>query len=180
MASQIAAGRPVAAGEVGEISLKRPHPVMFMRYWNDEDATRAKFNGDWLLTGDLARKDEDGYLWYVGRKDDVISSGAYRIGPGEIEACLVGHPAVAQAVAVGSPDPIRGEVVKAFVQLHLDRKPTEELARELQDHVRTRLSAHEYPREIEFIDAIPVTTTGKVMRGPLRKLERERKAGLPS
>ncbi len=170
-------GARVPTGEIGEIALKRPVAAMFLRYWNDETATREKFSGDWLLTGDLARQDEDGYLWYVGRKDDVISSGAYRIGPGEIEACLVGHPAVALAAAVGSPDPIRGEIVKAFVQLREEVCPTPELARELREHVRTRLSAHEYPREIEFVEALPTTTTGKIMRGELRLLERERKLG---
>ena len=170
-----AEGVPVPDGEVGEIALKRPVPAMFLRYWNDEAATREKFSGDWLLTSDLARKDEAGYFWYVGRKDDVISSGAYRIGPGEIEACLAGHPAVALAAAVGSPDPIRGEVVKAFVQLREGYSPTPELAQELQTHVRKRLSAHEYPREIEFYDAIPTTTTGKVIRKGLRQLEHERK-----
>lgn len=170
-------GRPVPAGETGEISIRRPVPGMFLRYWNDEKATREKFRGDWLLTSDLGRKDEDGYFWYVGRKDDVISSGAYRIGPGEIEACLLGHRAVALAAAVGSPDPIRGEVVKAFVQLREGERPTLELAHELQEYVRTRLSAHEYPRELEFLEALPTTTTGKVMRGELRKLERQRKLG---
>ena len=173
-----AEGRPVPAGETGEISVRRPVPGMFLRYWNDEQATREKFRGDWLLTSDLARKDADGYFWYVGRKDDVISSGAYRIGPGEIEACLAGHPAVALAAAVGSPDPIRGEVVKAFVQLRGGVSPTPALAQELQEHVRTRLSAHEYPREIEFIDALPTTTTGKIMRKELRELERQRKEKL--
>ncbi len=164
----------------GEIALKRGAPGMFLRYWNDEATTREKFSGDWLLTGDLARKDEDGYLWYVGRKDDVISSGAYRIGPGEIEACLTGHPAVALAAAVGSPDPIRGEVVKAFVQLREGFAPSPALAQELQAHVRTRLSAHEYPREIEFYDSIPTTTTGKVMRKELRALEHARKKAHPA
>ena len=168
-------GRPVPAGETGEICIKRPVPGMFLRYWNDETATREKFRGDWLMTSDLGRKDEDGYFWYVGRKDDVISSGAYRIGPGEIEACLAGHPAVALAAAVGSPDPIRGEIVKAFVQLREGVSPTAELAQGLQAYVRTRLSAHEYPRELEFIAAIPTTTTGKVVRKELRELERQRK-----
>jgi acetyl-CoA synthetase len=170
-------GSPVAPGEIGEVAVRRPDPVMFLGYWNNEDATREKFIGDWALTGDLARKDEDGYFWFVGRKDDVISSGAYRIGPGEIEDCLARHPAVALAAAIGSPDPVRGEVVKAFVQLREGVRGTPELARELSEHVRTRLSAHEYPREIEFIDALPTTTTGKVKRGDLRRLERERKGG---
>ena len=168
-------GLPVPMGEIGEIAVRRPDPVMFLRYWNNEQATREKFSGDWLRTGDLGRKDEDGYYWYVGRKDDVISSGAYRIGPGEIEACLAGHHAVALSAAVGSPDPIRGEVVKAFVQLREGLSPTPELAHELQEYVRARLSAHEYPREIEFIDVVPTTSNGKVMRGELRRLELERK-----
>jgi acetyl-CoA synthetase len=174
------AGRAVPTGEIGEIAVRRPDPVMFLRYWNNEQATREKFSGDWLLTGDLGRKDDDGYFWYVGRKDDVISSGAYRIGPGEIEACLAGHQAVAMAAAVGSPDPIRGEVVKAFVQLREGLDPTPELARELQEYVRSRLSAHEYPREIEFIDAVPTTSNGKVKRGELRQLERARKQAKPA
>ena len=163
------------AGEIGEIVLKRPVPAMFLRYWNHEEGTKDKFFGDWLLTGDLAFKDSDGYFWYVGRKDDVISSGAYRIGPGEIENCLCTHPAVALAVAVGSPDSIRGEVVKAFVELRDGFAPNVELAQELQTYVRKRLSAHEYPREIEFYDRIPTTTTGKVIRKGLRELELQRK-----
>ncbi|MFN0302843.1 MAG: AMP-binding protein [Burkholderiales bacterium] len=170
-------GRPVPVGETGEICINRGVPGMFLRYWNDEAATREKFHGDWLRTADLGRKDEDGYFWYVGRKDDVISSGAYRIGPGEIEACLLGHPSVALAAAIGSPDPIRGEVVKAFVQLREGVPQTPALAQALQEYVRNRLSAHEYPRELEFIDALPTTTTGKLMRGELRRLERQRKLG---
>ena len=169
------AGAAVPPGEVGEVAVRRPDPVMFLRYWNNEKATREKFVGDWALTGDLARKDEDGYFWFVGRKDDLISSGGYRIGPSEIEDCLHGHPAVALAAAIGAPDPVRGEVVKAFVQLHPGGAATPELARELQAWVRTRLSAHEYPREIEFIQAIPVTTTGKVRRADLKQLERRRR-----
>ncbi len=169
------AGGSVPIGEVGEVVVRRPDPVMFLRYWNNDRATREKFVGDWALTGDLARKDADGYFWFVGRKDDVISSGGYRIGPSEIEDCLQGHPAVALAAAIGAPDPVRGEVVKAFVQLLPGGTGTPELARELQAHVRTRLSAHEYPREIEFIEALPVTTTGKVKRADLRQLERQRR-----
>jgi len=170
------AGRPVPAGEIGEVAVRRPDPVMFLGYWKNEAATREKFIGDWALTGDLARRDADGYFWFVGRKDDLISSGGYRIGPGEIEECLGRHPAVALAAAIGAPDPLRGEVVKAFVQLRPGTAPSPELARELKDFVRTRLSAHEYPRDIEFIEALPATTTGKVKRGDLRALERARRA----
>ncbi|MBI4590690.1 MAG: acyl-CoA synthetase [Candidatus Rokubacteria bacterium] len=167
-------GRPVPPGEICEVAVRRPDPVMFLGYWNNPKATEEKFVGEWALTGDLARRDADGYFWFVGRKDDVISSGGYRIGPGEIEDCLAGHPAVALAAAVGRPDSVRGEVVKAFVQLREGVRGTPELARELSAYVRSRLSAHEYPREIEFIEALPTTTTGKVKRADLRRLERQR------
>jgi acetyl-CoA synthetase len=170
-------GQPVPAGDIGEVAIRRPDPVMFLGYWHNPTATVEKFVGDWVLTGDLARKDEEGYFWFVGRKDDVISSGGYRIGPGEIEDCLARHSAVAVAAAVGSPDTVRGEVVKAFVQLREGVLPTPALARELAEYVRTRLSAHEYPREIEFIQELPTTTTGKVRRRDLRELERQRKLG---
>ncbi len=172
-------GRSAAAGEIGEVAVRRPDPVMFLGYWNDPEGTRAKFLGDWLLTGDLARRDDNGYFWFVGRKDDVISSGGYRIGPGEIEDCLAGHPAVAVAAAIGVPDAVRGEVVKAFVVLRDGVRGTPELAADLSAHVRRRLAAHEYPREIEFVDALPVTTTGKIRRGELRRLERERRGASP-
>jgi acetyl-CoA synthetase len=171
------AGRPVPPGEVGEVAVQRPDPVMFLGYWDNPRATEDKFVGDWALSGDLARRDQDGYFWVLGRKDDVISSGGYRIGPGEIEDCLTAHPAVALAAAVGKPDPLRGEVVKAFVQLREGVPGTPDLARELQAWVRERLSAHEYPREVEFIPALPTTTTGKVKRGDLRSLERSRTGG---
>jgi acetyl-CoA synthetase len=168
-------GQSVPVGAIGEVGIRRPDPVMFLGYWHNPTATAEKFVGDWALTGDLARKDEDGYFWFVGRKDDVISSGGYRIGPGEIEDCLAGHSAVAVAAAIGSPDAVRGEVVKAFVQLREGVLPTPALSRELAEYVRTRLSAHEYPREIEFLQELPTTTTGKVRRGDLRELERQRK-----
>src|SRR5499427_4718020 len=171
------AGQPVPVGDIGEVAVRRPDPVMFLGYWHNPTATSEKFVGEWALTGDLARKDEDGYFWFVGRKDDLISSGGYRIGPGEIEDCLQGHPAVALAAAIGAPDPVRGEAVKAFVQLREGVLPTPALARELSEYVRTRLSAHEYPREIEFIAELPMTTTGKVRRRDLRELEYQRKLG---
>ncbi len=167
-------GRPVPPGEIGEIAVRRPDPVMFLEYWRDPAATREKFAGDWALTGDLARMDAGGYFWFVSRKDDVILSGGYRIGPGEIEDCLAGHPAVALAAAIGVPDPVRGERVKAFVQLRVGMRATPELAQELAGHVRRRLAAHEYPREIEFVEALPQTTTGKIKRGDLRQRERDR------
>jgi acetyl-CoA synthetase len=163
-------GRPVKAGEIGQIAVRRPDPVMFLEYWGRADATREKFVGDWMTTGDQGMVDEDGYFHFVGRDDDVITSSGYRIGPGEIEDCLIRHPAVALAAAIGKPDPLRTEIVKAFVVLKpgIDT-PRETLASELQEFVRTRLSAHEYPREIAFIDEMPMTTTGKIIRRLLRE-----------
>ena len=142
---------------------------MFLEYWNNHEATAAKFAGDWLLTGDMARRDADGYFHFLGRDDDVITSGGYRIGPGEIEDCLLRHPAVALAAAVGVPDAQRGERVKAFVVLQEGVEGSAALAAQIQDHVKTRLAAHEYPREVEFLDALPMTATGKIMRRELRK-----------
>jgi len=141
---------------------------MFLGYWNRPDATRDKFVGDWLITGDLGRMDADGFVTFVGRNDDVITSAGYRIGPGPIEDCLLGHPAVRMAAVVGAPDPERTEIVKAYVILAEGHVPTDALTRELQDHVRRRLGAHEYPRQVRYVEALPLTTTGKVIRRELR------------
>ncbi len=162
-------GRQVNRGEIGQIAVKRPDPVMFIEYWGRPEATRDKFIGDWMMTGDQGVMDEDGYIAFVGRDDDVITSSGFRIGPGEIEDCLIRHPAVALAAAVGKPDPIRTEIVKAFIVLKDGHAPSDVLAAEIQSFVKTRLSAHEYPREIAFIDAMPMTTTGKVIRRLLRE-----------
>ncbi len=156
-------------GEIGQIAVKRPDPVMFLEYWKRPDATRDKFIGDWMTTGDQGEADDEGYVRFVGRDDDVITSAGYRIGPGEIEDCLIKHPAVALAAAVGKPDPVRTEIVKAFVTLKPGYTPSEALAAEIQAFVRTRLSAHEYPREVAFVDQMPMTTTGKVIRRALRE-----------
>jgi acetyl-CoA synthetase len=156
-------------GETGQIAVRRPDPVMFLSYWNKPGATKAKFVGDWMTTGDQGRLDEDGYVHFVGHDDDVITSAGYRIGPGEIEDCLIRHPAVALAAAVGKPDPVRTEIVKAFVVLKEGYGPSEALAGEIQSFVRARLSAHEYPREIAFRPNLPLTTTGKVIRRLLRE-----------
>ncbi len=161
-------GQECAFGETGNIAVKSPDPVMFLGYWNDPEATEAKFLGDWLLTGDVGQRDEDGYIWFVGRDDDVITSAGYRIGPGEIEDCLMTHPAVLLAAAIGKPDPMRTEIVKAYIVPNEGVEGTETLAAEIREHVKTRLAAHEYPREIEFIDELPMTTTGKIMRRELR------------
>jgi acetyl-CoA synthetase len=162
-------GQPVPRGETGMIAVRRPDPVMFLGYWGNEEATRAKFIGDWLVTGDQGQREADGRIRFVGRDDDVINSAGYRIGPGEIEDCLMRHPAVEMAAAVGKPDEQRGEIVKAYVVLKAGYAPGDELARELADHVKSRLAAHEYPREVAFIDALPLTTTGKIIRRELRE-----------
>ena len=162
-------GNPVPAGTIGQIAVKRPDPVMFLKYWGKPEATRAKFIGDWMTTGDQGVVDEDGYITFVGRDDDVISSSGFRIGPGEIEDCLIRHPAVALAAVVGKPDAVRGEIVKAFIVLKQGQAATDALAADIQGFVRTRLAAHEYPREVAFIEQMPMTTTGKVIRRLLRE-----------
>jgi acetyl-CoA synthetase len=164
------AGREVPFGEEGMVAVRKPDPVMFLEYWNAPDATAGKFVGEWMVTGDRARCDGDGWLQFVGRDDDVITSSGYRIGPGEIEDTLITHPAIAMAGVVGKPDPERTEIVKAFVVLADGHAPSDALASEIQDYVKQRLAAHEYPREIAFVEALPLTTTGKIIRRELRAL----------
>ena len=173
-------GRECPVGVPGDVALHRfdvhgdPDPIFFLGYWKREDATRAKFTGDWCRTGDIAVRDEDGYLWYQGRADDVFKAAGYRIGPGEIENCLVKHPAVANAAVVPKPDAERGALVKAYVVLAPGFKAGDALVADLQSHVRGLLAPYEYPKEIEFIDALPMTTTGKVQRRVLRLQEEAR------
>ncbi len=177
-------GHECARGTPGDVAVHRldvhgdPDPVFFLGYWNNDAATRAKFTGDvndsWCRTGDTATMDDDGYLWYQGRSDDMFKSAGYRIGPSEVENCLVKHPAVANAAVVPKPDAERGALVKAFVVLADGARASDELVAELQAHVRGKLAPYEYPKEIEFIDALPMTTTGKVQRNVLRKREEER------
>jgi acetyl-CoA synthetase len=177
-------GHECPRGTPGDVALHRldvhgdPDPVFFLGYWRNEGATRAKFTGEpgksWCRTGDTAVMDADGYLWYQGRSDDVFKSSGYRIGPSEIENCLVKHPAVANAAVVPKPDAERGAVVKAYVVLAPGVDGTPALIEELQQHVRSQLAPYEYPKEVEFIDALPMTTTGKVQRKVLRQREQER------
>jgi len=165
-------GQELPPGELGEIAVHRKDdPVFFLEYWKNPEATRDKFIGDWGCTGDQGKTDADGYFWYQGRSDDVIKSAGYRIGPAEIESCLVKHRAVANAAVIGKPDATRGAIVKAFIVLQPGEAPSQALIEEIQGHVRGRLAPYEYPREIEFIDALPMTTTGKVQRKELRKRE---------
>jgi len=175
-------GAPVPVGEPGEIAVNRiapdgtPDPVFFLEYFGNPEGTRGKYTGDWCRTGDVARADADGYLWYEGRADDMFKAAGYRIGPSEIENCLVRHPAVANAAVVPSPDETRGNVVKAFIVLASGCEASAALEEAIRAHVRTHLAPYEYPREIEFIDALPMTTTGKVQRKVLREREKARKA----
>jgi acetyl-CoA synthetase len=168
-------GRIVPVGEVGEVATLRPDPVMFLGYWKNQEATDNKFIKDWCCSGDLARRDEDGYFWFVGRKDDLITSSGYRIGPSEIEDCLIKHQAVAMAAVIGVPDEVRGELVKAFIVLQSGFEQDERLKAEIQGFVKTRLAAHEYPRELEFVDGLPLTATGKIKRRDLRAMEMEKR-----
>ncbi|MCB1971094.1 MAG: acyl-CoA synthetase [Geminicoccaceae bacterium] len=163
-------GDPMLPGETGSIAVRHPDPVMFLGYWNQPEATRAKFRGNWLVTGDLGRMDEDGFFTYLGREDDLITSAGYRIGPAEVEACLMRHEAVAMCAVIGVPDELRGERVKAFIVLRQGASPGEELSNNIRNFVRHRLAAHEYPREIEFLHELPMTATGKIRRMDLRQL----------
>ncbi|WP_137921892.1 AMP-binding protein [Hydrogenophaga sp. 2FB] len=174
-------GQECAVGVPGDVAVHRldvrgePDPIFFLGYWKNEAATRGKFTGDpassWCRTGDLATRDADGYLWYQGRADDVFKAAGYRIGPSEIENCLVKHPAVANAAVVPKPDAERGAVVKAYVVLASGHAGSDALVAQLQSHVKGMLAPYEYPKDIEFIDALPMTTTGKVQRRVLRLRE---------
>ncbi len=161
-------GHELPRGERGIIGVRQPNPVTMIEYWKNPEATRKKFAGEFLLTGDLGRQDEDGYFWYVSREDDVITSAGYRIGPAEIEDTLLKHPAVAMSAVVGIPDPVRTESIKAWIVLRPGFAPGDALAREIQDFVKVQLAAHEYPRFVQFTDSLPMTATGKVLRRELR------------
>jgi len=168
------AGQP-CDGE-GDIAIKRGAASMMLGYWNRPEATAEKFRGDWMLTGDKGVI-EGGFIRFVGREDDVITSAGYRIGPAEIEDCLLTHLAVATVGVVGKPDALRTEIVKAYVVLKPGFAPSDALTHELAEHVKTRLAQHAYPREIGFLDALPMTVTGKVIRKELKaRATRERES----
>lgn len=164
-------GNVLPQGITGNVAIRRPDPVMFLEYWKNSVETQKKFIGDWCLTGDMAQKDADGYFWFVGREDDLITSAGYRIGPGEIEDCLIKHPSVAMAAVVGVPDEIRTEIIKAFIVLKPEVDAGKTLEDDIKDFIRIRLAAHEYPREVEFVNELPMTATGKIIRKELRQLE---------
>lgn len=167
-------GQILGADIEGDIAVLAPNPVMFLRYWQNPEATEAKFRHidgqKWLITGDRGKRTKSGRLAFVGRDDDVISSAGYRIGPTEIEDCLITHPAVAMAGVIGAPDAVKGHVVAAYVQLVDGTKPNDQLAQDISDHVRARLAAYEAPRYVRFVDQMPLTTTGKIIRGRLRDM----------
>jgi acetyl-CoA synthetase len=164
-------GKVLAQGETGELAAHTDDPVMFLGYWNKPEATAKNIINGWWRTGDSGYKDEDGFIWFVGRNDDVISSAGHRIGPGEIEDVLMSHPAVVQAAVIGKPDELRGEIVKAFIITPAGTNKGDRLRNDLKQHVKNRLAVHEYPREIEFVDELPMTTTGKIRRVDLRRRE---------
>ncbi|MFQ3195820.1 MAG: acetyl-CoA synthetase [Colwellia sp.] len=166
-------GIEVPHNSIGNIAVKSPDPIMFLEYWGSPESTKKKFLNDWLLTGDKGLMDEKGFIQFVGRDDDVITSSGYRIGPGEIEDCLLGHPYISNVGVIGVPDKVRTEAVKAFIVLKSDITPSEELTKEIQNFVKSHLAAHEYPRQIEYIDVLPLTTTGKIIRNKLRVLHKQ-------
>ncbi|KQC03974.1 MAG: acyl-CoA synthetase, partial [Methanolinea sp. SDB] len=168
-------GRPVPQGEVGRIAVRiNPRPVgLFDGYLYDDEANREAFVGDFYYTGDKAYVDEDGYFWFVGRDDDVIKSSGYRIGPFEVESALMEHPAVKEAAVVGSPDVIRGMIVKAFIVLKDGFTPSEKLIKDIQNFVKKTTAPYKYPRAIEFVDDLPKTISGKIRRNVLRGQELE-------
>ena len=174
------AGQELPAGQEGQIAVrvKPQRPLgLFREYWRDDEGMARSFHGDWYLTGDKAYKDEDGYYWFVGRADDVIISAGYRIGPFEVESALIEHPAVAESAVVASPDPVRGEIVKAFIILSPGHHPSDELALSIQEHVRTVTAPYKYPRAVEFVTELPKTVSGKIRRVELRELELARARG---
>jgi acyl-coenzyme A synthetase/AMP-(fatty) acid ligase len=170
-------GNESQPGEEGDIALRGDAPALFARYWNAPDETAAVYRGEWYVTGDRAVRDEDGYLWFTGRADDVILSAAYRIGPFEVESALLEHAAVAESAVVGKPDPDRGQIVKAFVVLRPGHEGGTTLSEELKDHVKRVTAPYKYPREIEFVESLPKTPSGKIRRVELRRLEEERAGG---
>jgi acyl-coenzyme A synthetase/AMP-(fatty) acid ligase len=164
-------GREVESGAEGDIALRGRPPSLFAGYWEQPDETAAVFRGDWYVTGDRATRDEDGYLWFTGRADDVINTAAYRVGPFEVESALLEHEAVAESAVVGKPDPDRGQIVKAYVVLRPGHEPSDELVRELQTHAKRVTAPYKYPREIEFVPELPKTRSGKIRRVELRRRE---------
>jgi acyl-coenzyme A synthetase/AMP-(fatty) acid ligase len=146
---------------------------MMKEYWRKPEQTAEVFRGPWYYSGDVLVRDADGYLWFKGRNDDVMKASGYRISPFEVESCLVSHPAVLEAAAVTSPDPVRGEVVKAFLVLRPGFEPGDELRRQIQEFAKQQTAAYKYPRKVEFVESLPKTASGKIKRRELRERERQ-------
>ncbi len=170
-------GKELKNGEIGDIAIRRDSPVVMKEYWKNPEAMADKFRGEWMLTGDLGYKDDENYLFFEGRSDDVIKSAGYRIGPAEVEASIMEHKAVASCAVIGVPDPQRGQMVKAFVKLMPGATGSQQVVSEIQEHVKKKLGAHEYPREVDFVEDFPMTVTGKIKRRDLRAMEMEKRAG---
>ncbi|MBT8372769.1 MAG: AMP-binding protein [Deltaproteobacteria bacterium] len=169
-------GQAAKRGELGEIAVKGPDPVMFLEYWKNRQATKDKFIGEWMRTGDYGQKDENGYFWFSGRRDDIIESGGFRIGPGEVEECLMKHKAVALVGVIGVSDAIRGEIVKAFILPKEGVTPDRALEESIKEHVKKKLEAHAYPRQVQFLEQMPMTKTGKILKNELRKIHEAKNA----
>lgn len=168
-------GNPLSAGEPGVLGINRDDPGLFREYWNKKEITKKSFINNWFLTGDILYKDDEGYFWFSGRNDDLIMASGYRISPFEVESSIISHPDVLEAAVVASPDEIRGVIVKAFVILKEKNKASEELIKDIQNYTKRVSAPYKYPREIEFVDELPKTQSGKIKRKKLRELEIERK-----
>jgi len=163
--------------EPGMLSVKRDDPGLFSEYWNKPEKTSSSFKGDWFLSGDVLYKDEDGYFWFSGRDDDLIMAAGYRISPFEVESAIIAHPDVLEVAVVASPDSMRGVIVKAFIILHDKNKASDDLVKDIQEHTKKVAAPYKYPREIEFVEELPKTQSGKIKRKQLRELEKEKKLG---
>jgi acetyl-CoA synthetase len=168
-------GNPVPRGEPGVLAVKQDDPGLFKEYWNKPDRIDDNFRNGWFLTGDVVYEDMDGYFWFSGRDDDLIIASGYRISPFEVESAIVSHPAVLESAVIASPDKIRGVIVKAYVVLHDRRKGSDELISDIQEHTKKVAAPYKYPREIEFVEELPKTQSGKIKRRELRELEKKKK-----
>src|SRR4030042_1674820 len=171
-------GNPVENGESGILAIKKTDPGLFKEYWNKPEKTIESFVGDWFLSGDVLYQDEEGYYWFSGRNDDLIKASGYRISPFEVESAIISHPDVLECAVVASPDEMRGTIIKAFVILHDKRKASDKLVKDIQEHAKKVAAPYKYPREIEFVDELPKTQSGKIKRKELRERERQKKGVL--
>jgi len=170
-------GKPVPTGEAGILAVSEADPGLFQKYWNKPEKTNKSFKNGWFLTGDVLYQDEDGYYWFSGRDDDLIMAAGYRISPFEVESAIISHPEVLECAVIASPDKIRGLIVKAFVILHDINKASDDLIKDIQEYTKTVAAPYKYPREIEFVNELPKTQSGKIKRKQLREIEKEKKLG---